>query len=283
MKLQTVFFGSADISVPTLRGLSAADWCDVVAVVTQADKPVGRKHALTPTPVKIVAQELGLPVFYSVTELPADSYDLGVLVAYGTILKQPVIDMFTHGIVNMHPSLLPRWRGPAPIQYALLNNEAETGISIMLIDKGMDTGPLIAQEAVQLQGHETASQLHDSMAESGAQLLLKAVPDYVSGEIVPQEQQGEPTYAKLIKREDGQLRASDSPQAMYAKYRAFHPWPGVFLVWQGKRYKVLEATLQDGAFMITTIQPAGKQAMSFEQFLNGHREFALTDISNETV
>ena len=279
MKLRTVFFGSADISLPTLNEIQRAEWCDVVAVVTQPDRPVGRKGVVTPTVVKVLAEELSIPVFHHYNDLPDATYDIGVLVAYGTILPQHQLDRFNHGILNLHPSLLPRWRGPSPIQNAILHHDTITGVSIMLLEAGMDTGPVLAQQEIAIHSHTTADEIHDEAAVEGAILLSQSIPPYVSGDLVPVPQSSHNvTVTSKIARSDGQLLANETAIEWYAKYRAFSNWPGVFFKWQGRRYKVLKATLESHQFNIEEIQPSGKVAMSFQQFLNGHQDFSLKHI-----
>ncbi|MDP3995314.1 MAG: methionyl-tRNA formyltransferase, partial [bacterium] len=180
MKTTIVFFGTPEFAVPALKALIGADFCSVAAVVTQPDKPVGRHHSkAVPSPVKKIAEEHGIPI---VTQPPPNPLlntgggtppQLGILVAYGEIIPQELIDSFPLGILNIHPSLLPKYRGSSPIQAAILNEDKETGVTLMQLDDEMDHGPIIAQERVPLNQTETAGDLHDALAHIGAELLIK--------------------------------------------------------------------------------------------------------------
>lgn len=277
MRIPVIFFGNADYSVLILRALVNDHHYEIVAVVTEPDKPVGRKHILTATPVKQAARELNLPVFEDCKNLPQAK--VGVLIAYGKILPKQLVEAFPAGIVNIHPSLLPAWRGPAPVQYSLLHGDTTTGVSLMLLDAGMDTGPLLAQQAVPVNSTATSETLYHELFTLGANMLLHTLPDYLTGKIQPQPQSSTgASYSHIITREVGQLHANDSAQMLWNKFRAFHPWPGVFCVWQDKRIKILKAHWDNNEFMIDEVQLAGKTPTTFKDFKNGYQQFSLTDI-----
>ena len=275
-----IFFGSADFSVPTLQALSKADWADVALVVTQPDKPVGRKGIVKPTPVKLMAHELNIPVTDVLADVLRQEATVGVLVAYGTILKSEILNHFTHGIVNVHPSLLPAWRGPAPIQAAMLAGAEETGVSIMVLDSGMDTGPLLVQESYRMLPSDTAESLHDQFSVSGANLLVRSLPDYLNGELLPQPQSEEGvSYSHIIKRTDGKISGADAPEIIMRTLRAYHPWPGVYGEWNGKRLKIVSAHEDTtGALILDEVQLEGKPVMPYADFLRGHGDFRLSDV-----
>lgn len=295
-----VFMGSPDFAVPTLQALAAA--YPVVGVVTQPDKPAGRGRKPTPPPVKRIAEGLGIPVMQprrlrtpeAYTQLQAWQPDLIVVAAYGQILRPNVLALPRYGCINVHASLLPRWRGASPIQHAILHGDAETGITIMLMDEGMDTGPILTQEAVAIAADETAGTLSVKLAALGARLLLETLPGYLEGRIRPKPQPEEGvTYAPLLKKADGELDFSQPAEALARRVRAFNPWPGAFTFWKGQPLKIHRAhaapmaspgagvrTVVDdrpavgtseGVLVLDEVQPAGKKPMPGEVFLRGAR------------
>jgi len=248
MNIRTVFMGSPEFALPSLR-LLAAHYL-IVGVVTQPDRPAGRGRALTPPPVKLLAQELGLPVIQPVrlrdpevmAQLQAWQPDLIVVAAFGQILRPAVLDLPRFGCLNVHASLLPRWRGAAPIQAAILNGDTETGVTSMRMDAGVDTGPVLSQRAMAIMPDDTAGTLSGRLAGLGAQLLIDTLPGYLNGEVTPQPQGGaEPTYAPLIRKEEGLLDLSQSAEALARRVRAFNPWPGAYTQWEGGILKVHRA------------------------------------------
>ncbi len=235
--LRVVFMGSAELACASLEALVACDGMNVVAVVTQPDKPAGRKLQPQPSPVKRLATKLGLPVLQPVSlrdpqafaQLQALAPQLVVVAAYGQILPAAVLNLPLHGCLNIHTSLLPKYRGAAPIQSALLNGDAETGVTLMKMDAGLDTGDIVATVATPLAPDETAQTLHDRLAQLGAQLLLASLPDFLSGKIRPQPQPATgASYAAKIKKEDGRIDWSQSAHVLDRRIRAFTPWPGAF-------------------------------------------------------
>jgi methionyl-tRNA formyltransferase len=298
--------GSPEFAIPSLKAL--AENFQVVGVVTQPDKPAGRGQALTPPPVKSAALELGLPVIQpqrlketeAIAQLQDWQPDLIVVAAFGQILRQPVLELPQHGCVNVHASLLPRWRGAAPIQAALLHGDRETGVTVMCMDPGVDTGPTLAQQSLPIQPGDTAGVLDGRLSHLGARLVLDTLPAYLSGELTPQPQdETRATYAPLLKKEDGELDFTQSAEALERRVRAFNPWPGAYIQWQGQPLKVLRAHIAgpgalrppvaagqrcivqkqpavgtaDGLLVLDEVQPAGKKPMPGKSFLAGNRDW----------
>jgi methionyl-tRNA formyltransferase len=233
--MRIIFMGTAELSCASLEKLAAK--FSVVAVVTQPDKPKGRELKLTPSPVKILAEKLKLPVLQPlkardekfISELRGLKPDLIVVVAYGQILPQTILDLPQFGCVNVHTSLLPKYRGAAPIQWAIADGEPETGVTIMQMDAGLDTGPVLASRRTPILPTDDSQILHDRLAQHGAELLVETIPDYVAGKISPQPQPAEgSSYAAKIKKEDGQIDWSKPAVQIWNRLRAFTPWPGAF-------------------------------------------------------
>ncbi len=303
MDTRIVFMGSPDFALPALKGL--AELYKLVGVVTQPDKPAGRGRVLTPPPVKVLAQELGIPVMQkrmrdpeAFEQLQAWQPEVIVVAAFGQILRQNVLDLPPYGCVNVHASLLPRWRGAAPIQYTLLDGDPVSGVTIMRMDRGIDTGPVLSQQPLDVRPNDTAESLSERLAQVGARLLLETLPGYLEGEIVPQPQGEEgATYAKMLSKEDGRLDFALPAEALARQVRAFNPWPGTFTTWQDNIFKIhrAHAVSDDGAspgkakvidgkpaigtslgwLALDEVQPAGKKAMPGEVFLRGVREWTF--------
>lgn len=303
MSTRVVFMGSPDFAVPILEALARCS-C-VIGVVTQPDRPAGRGGRLRPPPVKVRATELGLPVIQperlgeanAMAQLRAWAPELIVVAAFGQILKPEVLDLPPYGCLNVHASLLPRWRGASPIQAAILAGDTETGVTIMKMDAGIDTGPLLAQRAMPVLADDTALSLSQSLARAGAELLLEVIPAYLNGKLLPQPQpeQGA-TYAPLMKKEDGRLDFQKSAVELERQVRAMNPWPGAWLEWHGAPLKVWRARVgsqadrgagqrgivdgypaiaaADSMLILEEIQPAGRKAMSGKAFLAGAREWS---------
>ncbi|MCW5875744.1 MAG: methionyl-tRNA formyltransferase [Anaerolineales bacterium] len=298
MSARVVFMGSPEFALPSLRRL-AAEYA-VVGVVSQPDRPAGRGRQLAPPPVKQLAEQLGIPVIQpdrlrepaAMQQLRDWAADVIVVAAFGQILRPAVLDLPPHGCINVHASLLPRWRGASPIQAAILHGDAETGVTIMRMDPGLDTGPILSQRAIPIQPDDTAGTLSDKLAELGADLLAETLPGYLAGELQPQPQpkQGVTTVS-LLSKADGELDPGQPAEALARKVRAFHPWPGSHLPWRGGALKVLRARATpgraaagrrevhaglpalgtaDGLLLLEEVQPPGKKPMSGADFLRGH-------------
>ena len=304
MPLSIVFFGTAELACASLEALAAAPDFQVVAVVTQPDKPRGRDLRLQPSAVKATALRLGLPVLQPkrareesfIAEVRGLSPDLSVVVAYGQILPQSLLDVPKHGSLNVHTSLLPKHRGAAPIQWAILEGDSETGVTIMKMDAGLDTGPILAERRTPISQEDTSQTLHDRLARIGAQLLVDTIPRWVRGEITPRAQPEGATYARKIEKTDGLIQWEEPAELIARKLRAFTPWPGAytFLDANGTRrmIKVLEASADGlsgspgsvisatrdgivvaagaGSLRITVLQPEGKKRMTAQEYLAGH-------------
>jgi methionyl-tRNA formyltransferase len=235
--LKIIFMGTAELSCASLERLAKDENFSVIAGVTQPDKPKGRELQLQSSPVKTLAQKLDLPVLQPhrardekfVSELGELKPDLIVVVAYGQILPQSILDLPKFGCLNIHTSLLPKYRGASPIQSAILNGEMETGVTIMKMDAGLDTGPILSSRRTPILPADDSQTLHDRLAQLGAELLVETIPDYVAGKISPQSQPTEGfSYAAKIKKEDGQIDWKKSALAIWNRLRAFTPWPGAF-------------------------------------------------------
>ncbi|MCZ7543975.1 MAG: methionyl-tRNA formyltransferase [Anaerolineae bacterium] len=295
--------GTPDFAVPTLRAL--LDHFDVAGVVTQPDRPAGRGRAVRESPVKRVAAQAGVPVFQpktlrtaeAVTQLASWSPDVIVVAAFGQILRQSVLDLPPHGCINVHASLLPRWRGAAPIQAAIRAGDAVSGVTIMRMDAGLDTGPILAQRAIPLDPRETASTLHDRLAALGADLLIETLPGYLAGAVQPQPQPDDAdqiTLAPSIKKEEGAIDWSRPAVEIDRLVRAFDPWPGTSTIWAGQTLKILaghpvagsappgRVLAQDaeiavgtgaGLFALERVQLEGRKALPVGEFARGRPDF----------
>lgn len=310
--MRIVFMGTPDFAVPPLRALIAAPQYHVVGVVTQPDRAAGRGNALTQSPVKEAALHANVPLLQpeklrqpgAFEQLQAWQPDLIVVAAFGQILRQNVLDLPSFGCINVHASLLPRWRGAAPIQAALRAGDAEAGITIMKMDAGLDTGPMISKRGLPILPTDTGQTLHDKLAALGSELLLDTLPDYLNGSLPPQAQDGAlHTYAPMLNKEDGQINWAQSAAEIERHVRAFEPWPGTYTHWNGKPLKVLPAVdecprvlagdappgkvvrVHDGTtpviavgtgaglFVLWAVQLAGKPPTPISAFVNGYPAF----------
>ncbi len=320
---KVVFMGTPDFAVYALNAL--IKFHDVIGVVTQPDRPVGRKQEIQMSPVKETALEHNIPVFQpekirkpeAVEELKKWDADVYVVAAFGQILSQEVLDIPPHGSLNIHGSLLPRWRGAAPIQAAIRAGDQETGITIMKMDAGLDTGPILSKVKTVVDFYETGQTLHDRLAMLGANLLIHTLPGYLIGAIEPKEQPDNGvTYAPKLKREDGNIDWNLDADGVEQMIRAYMPWPGTYTMWQGKKLKILEGytrtsetrpinladltanivkpgqvttfkgrvaigTGKDQLFYPTKVQLEGKTAVSIEDFKNGYDDFVGSQLNED--
>lgn len=309
IKLRTIFMGTSPLAETALKRLIEEQY-NLVGVFTKADKKVGRKQELRPTPVKKLAEANNIPVFEprrfseeAVSGLRELKPDLIIVAAYGKILPKDVLDMPGFGCINIHASLLPKFRGPSPIQNALLAGKRETGITIMLMDEHVDTGDILIQEKMPIAPRDTFATLHDKLALLGADLLARTLPLWIGRKIEPVPQDhGKATLCQLIEREDGHIFWEEEAQAIYNRYRALHPWPGIFSFWRTEgsllRLKLLEVSLHStdpavkhqtgeifelgdkigvqtlkGVIVIEKLQLEGKKPMSAGDFVNGYPAF----------
>ncbi len=259
-----VFMGTPDFAVPALQQLIAHH--TVVGVVTQPDRPAGRGKQVQMSPVKQTALAASIPVFQpeklrrteAVETLKQWQADVYIVAAFGQILPQSVLDIPAHGCINIHASLLPRWRGAAPIQAAIRAGDAESGITIMKMDAGLDTGPMLAKHAIALAPDETGQSLHDKLCIIGGELLIETLPRYLRSEIKPQAQDDAlATFAPRIEKNEGRIDWSQPATQIERLVRAFTPWPGTFTTWEGRLLKVLEGTAD-----VTTTDAAEPDAMN---------------------
>ena len=234
--LKIIFMGTPELSCASLEKLAGQPQFHLAAVVTQPDKPRGRALKPQPPPVKLLAQKLNLPVLqparardeHFISQLRALQPDLIVVVAYGHILPTAILDLPKHGCLNVHTSLLPKYRGAAPIQWAIANGESETGVTIMKMDAGMDTGPILSQKRTPILASDDSATLHERLAQLGAELLMETIPGYVGGKILLQPQSEGASLAPKIKKEDGHIDWKLPAQTILNRLRAFTPWPGAF-------------------------------------------------------
>lgn len=298
-----VFMGTPEFAVPSLAALLAAS-DPVVGVFTQPDKPSGRGMKLLPPPVKALALERNIPVFQparlrlpeAVAQLRALEPDLVVVAAYGQILSREVLDIPRHGCINVHASLLPRWRGAAPIHRALLEGDGVTGVTIMVMEEGLDTGPMLATRERVIEPEMTGGQLHDCLSRLGAGLLRETVVRLKAGEVIPVPQPGEgATYARKLTEEDRRLDWRLDGEVVLRTIRAMHPYPAAAAVLEGELIKILaahggcgckpavpgtvvalhaegpEVACGTGSVTLTQVQPPGKRAMAAADWLRGRK------------
>jgi methionyl-tRNA formyltransferase len=299
--------GSPEFAVPILRRVSGE--YNIVGVVTQPDRPSGRGRVITPPPVKLLANELGLRLIQphrltepeSFIQLQEWAPDLIIVAAFGQILRPAVLDLPNFGCINVHASILPRWRGAAPIQAAILNGDEKTGITIMRMDPGIDTGPILRQKAIPILNNDNAGTLSIKLSKLAATLLLDTLPDYLSGKLKPQPQDDAiATYAPMIKKEQGLLDFSTSAQELSYKIRAFDPWPGAFCNLEGQMLKLRRAHPIDapggtpgkriiyqglpafetgrGVLVLDELQLAGRKAQFGKNFLLGWKDWEICKV-----
>ncbi len=289
--VRTIFFGTPDFAIPSLAAIARET--TLVGIVTQPDKPVGRKKELKSPETKqwIEANAPTVPVFQPTSlrltkeagqlffkQLQELQPDLIVLAVYGKILPEEIIEFPRFGCVNVHPSLLPRYRGASPLQSAILHGDTVSGISIMKMDEGQDTGPLLSQRSYPLSQQVTIAQLHDDYAEKGAQQLIETLQGYVAGTLQPTPQPLEGVVeCGLLSKEDGRITEQDSAEQIDRKFRAYHPWPGIYVVINGKRIKILDLVYSAETKSVTlkTVQLEGKTPRDYLSFVKQYPEFAI--------
>ena len=309
--IRIVYMGTPDIAAVILKRLIREPY-KVVLAVTQPDRPKGRGKELAKSPVKLVAEEAGIPVFQplklrdpeAVRTVAKAKPDMIVVAAFGQILPKEVLDLPKYGCINVHASLLPAYRGAAPIQWAIIDGQRETGITIMKMDEGLDTGDILLQKSIEIASDETGGTLHDRLADLGAEALCEAIPGVLDGTLKPVAQ-GEMTtpYAKQLTKDMGRLDFTKPAEVLARMIRGFDPWPGTFTDLDGKFLKIQKAepvilkdsglkpgTITDitkksftyvttvGGLRVLELQPEGKRRMTTEEFLRGYR---FTDRSGE--
>jgi len=303
--LRIIFMGTPELAAASLSALLREPAFQIVAVVTQPDRPKGRDLKLQPSPVKQLAQTAGLPILQPVkarevnfiAELRALQPELIAVAAFGQILPQSILELPRLGCLNVHTSLLPKYRGASPIQSAILNGETETGVTIMKMDVGLDTGDILTQRTTPIRDEDNAATLHDRLAQLGAELLVQTIPSYAAGKITPQPQQHElATHVAKIKKEDGRIDWTQPACAIWNRIRAFTPWPGAFTflpaqpqplllkIWQaevisqtGAAGVILSADKNgivigcgERALRVSNLQREGGRRLTAPEFLAGH-------------
>jgi methionyl-tRNA formyltransferase len=308
MEPRFVFMGTPEFAIPILEHLLAN--YDVVGVVTQPDSPAGRGRKLVAPPVKEMALAEGIPIFQpermrdpeATEQIRAWSPDVIVVAAYGQILRSQVLEIPQYGILNVHASLLPRWRGASPIQGALLAGDSVTGVTIMKMDEGMDTGPILATRQTEILPHENAGELENRLATLGAELLIEILPDYLSGKLEPVAQPEDGvTLTWRIKKNAEAIDWALPASTLHNHIRAFAPKPGAYTLWNGIRFKVLRTCIvhpdkepvgvpgtvflwekkpvvitNDGYLALTQVQMAGKRPMDGGAFVRGRMDIVGT-------
>ena len=300
--MKILFMGTPDFAVPCLDILIKSEY-EVCGVVTQPDKPQGRGHKLTPPPVKRLAMENGIEVFQPETlkdfafkpELERLSPDMIVVVAYGKILPEYILNFPKYGCINMHASLLPKYRGAGPIQWSVINGEEKTGITSMLMEKGLDTGDMLLKVKTEIGEYETASELHDRLMVMGAELLIKTIEGIKTGEIIPEKQNDEDScYAPMISKETAKIDWSRSARVVSKLIAGMNSWPIAHTLYKGEVLKIYRATIKGAAkgktgqilaanengieilcgdgvsILATEVQFPGSKAMQVRDYLNGH-------------
>lgn len=299
-KPRLVFMGTPDFAVPALRALYDADF-DIVAVYSQPPRPAGRGYEVQKSPVHMFAESKNIPVFHpknfkqseDVEQFKAHQSDIAIVAAYGLILPEPILQAPKHGCINIHGSLLPRWRGAAPIQRSIEMGDAETGICIMEMEKGLDTGAVMMRGSLPITAETNAADLHDALAQMGADLIVESVGEIMNGTAVfILQDDAKATYAHKLEKQEGLLDLTQDADVLDRKIRAFSPWPGTFIMLpNGKRCKIISATyLKDkggnageildkemtvacgskGALRLNIVQPESKSKMSGDAFMNGY-------------
>ncbi len=306
MPVRIVFMGTPELAGESLRALLREPAFQIVAAVTQPDRPKGRALKLTPSPVKEIAADAGLPVLQPekareenfITELRALRPDVIAVAAFGQILPQTILDLPRHGCLNVHTSLLPKYRGASPIQAAILNGDIETGVTIMRMDAGLDTGDILTQRTTPIRDDDDAQTLHDRLALLGAQLLVETIPDHVAGKIQarPQPVNGS-SHTRKIKKEEGRIDWQQPARVIWNRIRAFTPWPGAFTflpaspgtkllkIWKASPVQTggaqpgallcadkdgIVVACGEGALKIFELQLEGGRRMTAPEFLLGH-------------
>ena len=310
--MKIIFMGTPDFAVGTLRSLAEAGH-EITLVVSQPDKPKGRGHAMVPTPVKVVAEELGIPVFQPVKireakdVLEKTEADVCVVAAFGQIIPASILHMKKYGCINVHASLLPKYRGAAPIQWAVIDGEKESGVTIMQMDEGLDTGDMLAKAIVPLDEKETGGSLFDKLSEAGGRLCVETLAKLEKGEIIPEKQGESPTaYASKLDKKMGNIDWNKSAVVIERLVRGLNPWPSAYTHLDGKTLKIwacdvlpqsaskgesgeiLEVTKDaihvqtgDGILVLREIQLAGKARMDAGAFLRGYKVVPGTVLSAE--
>lgn len=268
-KIKIIFFGTHNFAVEILKGLLEAPFISVEKVITQPDRPAGRTKVMTPPPVKVFALENGLEVIQpeSLKTAGAEDFkaDMGITAQYGLIIPKHILEAPTHGILNVHTSLLPKYRGASPIQTALMNGDTETGITIMQMSEGLDEGAILKQEKLEIGADDTYLDVDKKLAQIGAKIIAQTAKDFIDGNIIPQEQDSsKATFCRQLTRKNGKIDWSQNNAQIYNLYRGLTPWPGISTSWEGKNLKLLK------------IKPSEKEIPAGKVFVEGKQIFIGT-------
>lgn len=236
-RIRTIFMGTPEFAGPALQSLMADSSFEIIGIFTQPDKPIGRQQIITPPPIKSLATKHGLPVFqplrikHETKTIKNLQPDLIVVVAYGQIIPQTILDIPTHGCINVHASLLPKYRGAACLNAPILYGDTKTGVTIMVMEAGLDTGPILRQTKIHLDGQESLEKLHNKLSALGASILPDTLKDFIAGTIKPQIQDdSQSSYVKVLNKEDGRIDWKKSAREIERMIRAYNPWPGTFTI-----------------------------------------------------
>ncbi|MDD4476799.1 MAG: methionyl-tRNA formyltransferase [Patescibacteria group bacterium] len=298
--MKIIFFGTREFAAEILKTLIESGEHEIPAVFTAPDRPVGRKQEIQKSPVKILAEKNNIRIFQPENlkniSSPFIRHSLNVVCEYGLMIPKNILEEPEYKSINIHPSLLPKYRGASPIQTALINGETETGVSIMLMDEKMDHGPVLAQKAVKITNTDNYATLAEKLLKTAKFLLLDTIRDWVEGKIRPEPQNdSDATFCKIFTREDGQIDFNKTALETYNQWRGFHPWPGVWFVWNGRRIKLLKIAVaadkknppgefsfeenklflgtKNGSLEILELQTEGKKPMNAKEFANGISAF----------
>ena len=300
---RVLFYGSPDFAVPSLQALIDSEYCPI-AVVTQPDARAGRGRTLRPPPIKALAAEHGIPAIQpvrlreraAIAQIASLKPDLQIVAAYGQLIPTEILDLPSHGSLNVHASLLPRWRGASPVQAAILHGDAEAGVTIMLVDETEDTGAIVRQRSTPIPATETAGSLSIRLASIGADLLLETIPAWLDGSITPMPQDSSlATRARRVTKQQGRIDWSQSAEQIERHIRAYTPWPGAMTTLGSESVRIAQAFVSDatsnatpgsilavddaietatgiGALRVTRLQRAGKRELSAAEFARGARD-----------
>lgn len=301
--MNIIFFGTDEFATIVLQRLMESN-ANICAVVAPPDEPAGRKQIPQSSPVKLFAQSHELTILQpkkfdteTLNALNGYGADVGVLTVYGKLLPNSLLTLFPKGVVNIHPSLLPRYRGPSPIKTALLNGDKETGVTIILLDEKMDHGPMLAQSKTNIDPDEKLPELRDRLAHIGAELLIDTLKDYLENTApLIQQDDASATFTRFFTKDDGKIDLNKPSAEINNQFRAFYDWPGIWTIWQGKRLKLLNVAISElhptnikngelfidseklyiqcgsDSLQILELQPEGKSPLTAQQFINGYRK-----------
>jgi len=278
-EIKIIFLGTPKFGAIILEGLIKSGHKPFL-VITEPDKPVGRKQVVTPPSVKVLAEKYNIPVVQPAKiseyalEIERLNPSLIIIASFGQIIPKKILEIPKYGCLNVHPSLLPKYRGPSPIQFAILEGEEKTGVTIMRISEKLDTGPILSQQEIELDQKETFESLHDKLAEAGTRLLIETLPRLFAGKLPPLLQdETKATYTKILKKEDGKIDWKKPTREIERQVRALNPWPGTYTLYKGKRLKILKAEAPGSKLLIKEVQLEGKKPTTFEDFLKGHPDY----------